>query len=178
MPSVMATCPSPSTGTCIKKLSLRGGNGLQRGPSWSRGNIHPAGQQARGRAADDGRQRQPQVKTSKSCSTAGPSSTGCATRTIPCPCSALHGSHRWPRRWPSRIHRGDCQGSSEPGTTIRSEYSRPRLRAGLGGQLSRGLSVRDVGRTRSRRPGRFSALSRLGDEGGCRRLRVFQRGLP
>ena len=29
--------------------------GLQRGPSRSRGNIHPAGQQARGRSADDDR---------------------------------------------------------------------------------------------------------------------------
>ncbi len=60
------------------------------------------------------------------------------------------------------FHRGDCQGSSRPGTAIRPECLRPSATGWPWRQLSRRLPVRDVGRTRRRRSGSVSGLSRLG----------------
>ena len=112
---------------------LRGGNGLQRGPSPSRRNLHRTGQQARGRAADDNRQRPGHRQRPQS----RPRRRGAGRLAAQPELWRAHApsraeSDRWARCRPPRFHRGDRQGSGRPGAAIRSGCPCPRLRAGLG----------------------------------------------
>ncbi len=142
---------------------LRGGSGLQRRASASRTNLHPAGQQTRGRAADDDRQRRrhrqrPQGRHRRR----GAGRLAAQPELCPGLAPGRAGSDRRSRRRPPRCHRGDRQGSRQPGAAIRSGCPGPRLRAVLWRHLSRRLPVRDAGGSRRGRPGSVSGLSRLG----------------
>ena len=91
---------------------LRGGNGLQRRLSASRSNLHPTGQQTRGRPADDNCWR-PDHRRSRDSRPRRRGTDRLATqpelrRAL---ASGRAGSDRWARRRPPRCHRGDRQGS-------------------------------------------------------------------
>ena len=120
------------------------------------------GQQTRGRAADDDRQRPGHRQRRQS----RPRRRGTGRLAAqPELCRALApgraGSDRWARRRPPRFHRGDRQGSGSPGAATRSGCPCPRLRAVLWRQLSRRLPVRDAGGPRRGRPEqRFRTIRR------------------
>ena len=137
---------------------LRGGSGLQRGPSPSRANLHRTGQQARGRAADDNRPRPGHRRKPRG----RPRRRGAGRLAAQPELWRAHApsraeSDRWACCRPPRFHRGDRHGSGEPGAATRSGCPCPRLRAGRRRQLSRKLSVRDAGGSRRGRPGSVSA---------------------
>ena len=143
---------------------LRGGTGLQRRPSPSRRNLHRTGQQARGRAADDNRQRPGHRQRHRSRHRRrGADRLAAQPELWRAHAPSRAGSHRWARCRPPRRHRGDRPGSGKPGAAARSGCPCPRLWAGPWRQLSRKLSVRDAGGSRRGRPEGVSGLSGLGD---------------